>query len=270
MAFALSLNMMTRNQDVIISTTLAIVFLTTLPCGAMVEPLVIKLKLQNTPENSSPRRSSLLPIPIPQNLFPTNSLNPQDSNQPNHPPRRFEALRRKVKKYEGFHKFWNWFDIKYMQPMFGGSKANNNELIQRDSDRHPPHHIAGGSNHGLHHSLNNDINNDDNPNNNNNNNDNNNDNVDDIVVIDDEEYEDDELRVELPDRFWAKTTPHVLHDTISSDHFINEQTVENIINPITQVNDDLYLNPNGINDNPNQDIEMNITNRNESSEKFKK
>jgi len=97
----------------------------------------------------------------------------------------------------------------------------------------------------------------------------NNDNVDDIVVIDDEEYEDDELRVELPDRFWAKTTPHVLHDTISSDHFVNEQIVENIINPITQVNDDLYLNPNGINDNPNQDIEMNITNRNESSENLR-
>jgi len=115
-AFALALNVPSANKGYIITTTLFIVFFTTLVLGGTTEKLLTKLGLKAGLQQPSAAKSE-------DGSTPFISLSG-------------DAAEDKKHKYGGLHKVWKNIDINYMKPWFGGEDplAPNSKVVFVDGD----------------------------------------------------------------------------------------------------------------------------------------
>jgi len=98
-AFALALNVRTNHRHVVITSTLSIVFFTTVICGGFTEKLLGMLALKNSPQES------------PQAEMNRSVLMEQSD----------AAV--VIREYSTIHRLWRDFDLKYLSQWFGGEKS---------------------------------------------------------------------------------------------------------------------------------------------------
>ena len=140
-AFALALNLNTPNADLIITTTLTIVILTTVCCGCTTKYMLDKLDLGDSPILSADTTDerdtgNYYKLNTNQNkrIAITDSSGKifnmeEDIESPTFSFSYRQKLQHIKNTYTGLHKYWGHFDKNYMQQWFGGStnpyKAHN-------------------------------------------------------------------------------------------------------------------------------------------------
>eukprot|EP00474_Spongospora_subterranea_P003990 CRZ04448.1 hypothetical protein [Spongospora subterranea] len=125
-SFALALSVDTPNRSIVITTTLTIVFFTTVVCGGLTEPLLSKLKLRR---DCNDVRNPLMvieenghrEIAVPQDAEEDDDV-PQSPSSP----------------IGGIHKMWVDFDEYYMKAWFGGPNQDQKGHIVFSSSHPPP------------------------------------------------------------------------------------------------------------------------------------
>merc|ERR1711871_1397678 len=125
-AFALSQNMPGAHRDVYVSTTLAVVIITTLVCGGLTEHMLTRMGLRlDTNKNDVDDDHQYQKL-----VWNNNAEDPSASQLAATPPPRRPRER---EPRTGLRSFWHRFDTLYMKPYFGGSSDRDRISLESSS-----------------------------------------------------------------------------------------------------------------------------------------